>query len=67
MPLQFGSISLGAVLGLLGGGATVAVLLIMGPTARVLVGLLPGTLAGACVAWMVWRRASTGPPKALPV
>ncbi|HMF35478.1 MAG TPA: hypothetical protein VKF17_02520, partial [Isosphaeraceae bacterium] len=57
MPLQFGSILLGAVLGLLGGGATVAVLLIMGPTARVFVGLLPGTLAGAGVAWMVWRRA----------
>ena len=57
MPLQFGSILLGAVLGLLGGGATVALLLIMGPTARVIVGLLPGTLAGACVAWMVWRRA----------
>ena len=57
MPLQFGSILLGAVLGLLGGGATVALLLIMGPTARVIVGLLPGTLAGACVAWMVWGRA----------
>ena len=57
MPLQFGSILLGAVLGLLGGGATVAVLLSMGPTARVIVGLLPGTLAGACVAWMVWRQA----------
>ena len=57
MPLQFGSILLGAVLGLLGGGATVAVLLIMGPTARVIAGLLPGTLAGACVAWMVWGRA----------
>ena len=57
MPLQFGSILLGAVLGLLGGGATVAVLLIVGPTARVIAGLLPGTLAGACVAWMVWGRA----------
>ena len=32
MPLQFGSILVGAVLGLLGGGATVAVLLFMGPT-----------------------------------
>ncbi len=57
MPLQFGSILLGAVLGLLGGGATVAALMLLGPPARVFVGLLPGTLAGACVAWLVWRHA----------
>ncbi len=57
MPLQLGSILLGAVLGLLGGGATVAVLLSINPTVRVIVGLLPSTLAGACVAWMVWRQA----------
>ncbi len=57
MPLQFGSILLGAVLGLLGGGVTVAVLTSMGPTVRVIVGLVPGTLAGACVAWIVWRQA----------
>src|SRR5271166_2398248 len=57
MPLQSSSILLGAVLGLLGGGATVAVLESTGSAARVPVGLLPGTLAGAGVAWMVWRRA----------
>jgi twitching motility protein PilJ len=56
MPLQLGTILLGAVLGLLGGGATVAALLTMGPVARVVAGLLPGTLAGAGVAWLVWRR-----------
>ncbi len=57
MPLQSSSILLGAVLGLLGAGATVAVLESTGSAARVPVGLLPGTLAGAGVAWMVWRRA----------
>ena len=56
MSLQLRSIVLGAVLGLMGGGATVAVLSSMGPTARVIVGLMPGTLAGACVALIVWRR-----------
>jgi twitching motility protein PilJ len=57
MLLQFSSILVGAVLGLVGGGATIGVLLSMGSTARVIVGLLPGALAGAGVAWIVWRRA----------
>ena len=29
----------------------------VGPSARLIVGLLPGTLAGASVAWLVCRRA----------
>jgi len=56
MPLQFGLILLGAVIGLLGGGATVGVLARQGLIAREVVGLLPCTLAGACVAWLVARR-----------
>ncbi len=57
MPLLFGSIVMGAVLGLLGAGATLAVHSSMGPSARLIVGLLPGALAGAGVAWWAWRRA----------
>lgn len=56
MPLQFGLILLGAVLGLLGGGVTVGVVSRQGLTAREVIGLLPCTLAGACVAWLVARR-----------
>jgi twitching motility protein PilJ len=56
MTLQQRLILLGAVIGLLGGGVTVGVLAGPGLAMRDLVGLLPGTVAGATVAWLVSRR-----------
>jgi twitching motility protein PilJ len=50
------SILPGALVGLLGGGATIALLALLGTTTGGLAGLVPAALAGAIAGWLASRR-----------